>query len=206
MGNKQLTATRVKDDTRRNILDKALCIIQTDGCDALSMRKLADQIDYTAPMIYEYFKNKEGIYQELARRGYLQLTEQIKLAKQNHLDAESQMMAMWIAYWDFAWAHQTFYRLMYGVNVACCAGSVQMPEAGFVAAQMLPVIRQMYGSNPVSDKEVQVKYFTYWSVIHGLIAINLIQRNISDAMDQQILVEAIRGITQNIKTEVQPRY
>ena len=41
--------------TKQAILDAALEIISEDGPNALSMRNLADRIDYSAAGIYEYF-------------------------------------------------------------------------------------------------------------------------------------------------------
>jgi len=52
MGSKERIA-RLKEDTRSNILDAALDIVKEDGWQALSMRKIADKIEYTAPIIYE---------------------------------------------------------------------------------------------------------------------------------------------------------
>ncbi len=46
---------RLKEETRVNILDAALQIVKEDGWQALSMRKISDVIEYTAPIIYEYF-------------------------------------------------------------------------------------------------------------------------------------------------------
>jgi hypothetical protein len=52
---------RLKDETRANILEASLDIVKEEGWAALSMRKIADKIEYTAPIIYEYFENKEAI-------------------------------------------------------------------------------------------------------------------------------------------------
>ena len=49
---------RLKEDTRMNILKAALQIVKEEGWPALSMRKIADVIEYTAPIIYEYFSNR----------------------------------------------------------------------------------------------------------------------------------------------------
>ena len=43
----------MKEQTRVNILDAAYDIVKDEGWQALSMRKIADKIEYTAPIIYE---------------------------------------------------------------------------------------------------------------------------------------------------------
>src|ERR1700761_5028468 len=72
---------RLKDETRINILEASLQIVKEEGWQALSMRKIADAIEYTAPIIYEYFSNKEAILLELTKKGFSILTAQIKKAK-----------------------------------------------------------------------------------------------------------------------------
>ena len=73
---------RLKEETRINILDASLKIVKEEGWAALSMRKIADVIEYTAPIIYEYFSNKEAILLELTRKGFLILARDMKAAKE----------------------------------------------------------------------------------------------------------------------------
>src|SRR6187431_2947649 len=93
---------RLKDDTRNNILEASIDIVKEEGWQALSMRKIADEIEYTAPIIYEYFSNKEAILSELNKKGYLLLMEEITAAKNAHELPAEQLEAIWMAYWNFA--------------------------------------------------------------------------------------------------------
>ena len=119
MGSKE-RIQRLKDENRTNILDAALQIVKEEGWQALSMRKIADIIEYTAPMIYEYFANKDAILMELANQGYLLLAKKVKQAKSTETDLEKQLEAMWFSYWDFAFEERELYQLMFGVGTACC--------------------------------------------------------------------------------------
>lgn len=69
---------RLKDENRSNILEASLQIVKEEGWQSLSMRKIADIIEYTAPMIYEYFANKDAILTELANQGYRLLAQKVK--------------------------------------------------------------------------------------------------------------------------------
>lgn len=197
MGSKE-RILRQKDDTRRKILDAALDMIKCDGCDALSMRKLADHIEYTAPAIYEYFENKEALYIELARKGHLKLAAMVKVAKEAHSEALEQMEAMWLAYWNFAGTYKELYQLMFSVGTGCSPVENRIAEAIVFPQMVSEVIRALYLPREVRDEEVQRKYYTYWSVIHGLIAINMIQLTHDENMNRRILQDAIRGIAASI--------
>src|ERR1700710_1815449 len=120
---------RLKDETRINILEASLEIVKEEGWPALSMRKIADKIEYTAPIIYEYFSNKEAILMELTRKGFLILASDMKAAKEKHRLPVKQLEAMWLAYWNFAFAEKELYQVMYGVETSCCEMAKKMPES-----------------------------------------------------------------------------
>ncbi|UOE52068.1 TetR/AcrR family transcriptional regulator [Mucilaginibacter sp. SMC90] len=193
MGSKE-RILRQKDDTRRRILDAALDMIKCEGCDSLSMRKLADNIEYTAPAIYEYFESKDALYVELARMGHLKLAAMVKIAKDAHTGAVEQMEAMWLAYWSFAITYKELYQLMFAVGTGCCPVENQISEAKAFPQMVSDVIRMLYLPHEANDEEVQKKYYTYWAIIHGLIAINMIQLTHDEKMNQEILIDAIKGI------------
>lgn len=191
---------RLKDETRTKILDAALSIAQFEGWQAVSLRKIANQIEYTAPIIYEYFSNKEGILTELTRRGYMMLAKDIRQARDKYEKPEHKMEAMWIAYWNFAFSCKEFYRLMYGVDMICCKDDSSMPEAESLYAILGGVIESLFEKGPVSAHDICKKYYAYWSTIHGLVSINLVRpsEKITDDLNQEILKDAISAITMSI--------
>jgi len=197
MGSKE-RIQRLKDDTRLNILEAALQIVKEEGWQSLSMRKIADVIEYTAPIIYEYFANKEGILLELTRKGYMLLGQDIQKAKSEHRLPEKQIEAMWIAYWNFAFQNKELYKLMFGVEMNCCELKKAMPEAEFTTGMFNDVISELIDKEKLNEELLCRKYYTYWSIVHGLISINLVQKGTNDAMNQHILSDAINGITRFI--------
>ncbi|AWG26769.1 TetR/AcrR family transcriptional regulator [Flavobacterium kingsejongi] len=187
---------RQKEETKKNILIAACQIVKTDGWQGLSMRKIADKIEYTAPIIYEYFSNKEAILQEMTKMGFVSLTKYIQEAKNSAENSADQLEAMWMAYWNFAFADKEMYQVMFGVEVSCCMERV--PEAEAPLLLFTSVIREvMKGQNP-SDESVKQKYFTFFAVIHGLISINIVGNGLSDNINNQILKDAIGGIIRSL--------
>ncbi|MCX2486564.1 TetR/AcrR family transcriptional regulator [Pedobacter sp. MR2016-24] len=197
MGSKE-RIQRIKEETRVNILDAALQIVMEDGWQALSMRKIADKIEYTAPIIYEYFANKEGILLELTRKGNLLLLQDLKKARETNDTPEKQLTAMWIAYWDFAFANTQLYQLMFGVDCMCCEMVKALPEAEAARKLIWETIAEVMKDTPPAEELVCRKYYTFWSIIHGLISINLVRRGTNDEMNQHILKDAINGIINSI--------
>jgi len=189
---------RLKDETRINILEASLEIVKEEGWPALSMRKIADKIEYTAPIIYEYFSNKDAILMELTRKGFLILARDMRDAREKHMLPAAKLEAMWLAYWHFAFAESELYQVMFGVDVNCCELSEIMPEAEVPYLLVSEVIEEIMADKKPTEDEVCVKYYTFWSVIHGLISINMVRRRTSDDITREVLKTAISGIIRSL--------
>ncbi|HEY4322946.1 MAG TPA: TetR/AcrR family transcriptional regulator [Mucilaginibacter sp.] len=190
---------RMKEETRINILDASLQIVKEEGWQALSMRKIADVIEYTAPIIYEYFSNKDAIILELTRKGYLILSRDMQEAKDKHRLPAKQLEAMWLAYWNFAFENKELYQAMFGVTTSCSCELVNtLPEAEKPWDLISGVIGELMGIDDMDSEVICTKYYTFWSVVHGLISINLLSRGNSDEVNRQVLKDAIGGLIRSI--------
>lgn len=190
---------RVKDETRKNILESALRIGREEGWQALSMRKIADSIEYTPPVIYEYFANKEALMEELTKQGYLMLAKDMKAARDKHRLPEKQLEDMWLTYWNFAFAEKELYQLMFGIEVNCCVWDKSIPEAEIPANMIWDVIGELMGMENPPEELICKRYYTFWSVVHGLISINLVRQGVPDGINEEVLKDAIAGIIRSIK-------
>lgn len=196
MGSKE-RILRQKEETRSNILKAAREIVKEEGWQGLSMRKIADKIEYTAPIIYEYFSNKEAILQELTCKGFGILTKDLEASKAESEDPAEQLEGMWLAYWNFALKNKEMYQLMYGVEMTCCAQRNTETDAPYTLISN--VIAELMGEENPKPEVIKQKYFTFFSVIHGLISINIVGNGLSDEINKQILKDAISGIIRYIK-------
>ena len=190
---------RLKDETRTNILEASIDIVKEEGWSALSMRKIADKIEYTAPVIYEYFTNKDAILIELTRQGYVKLAKLMEEAKNRHTDPAAQLEAMWLAYWHFAFAEKELYQVMYGVEVNCCAMENSCTEINKPASMLWDKIEEIIPEEKRTEEYVDTKYYTFWSVVHGLISINMTRQQTPDGINKQVLQDAISGIINSMR-------
>src|SRR5579863_3384744 len=72
---------RQKEEVRASILETAWEMIVTDGWPSFSIRKVADAIEYSVPVIYSHFENKDAILLEFNRKGFQLLAEALANAK-----------------------------------------------------------------------------------------------------------------------------
>ena len=85
---------REKEKVRTAILSTAWELVKADGWQSLSIRKIADAIEYSIPVIYDHFENKEAILYEIGNEGFRLLSKKIGSAKEKHNDPVDQLKAM----------------------------------------------------------------------------------------------------------------
>jgi len=191
---------RLKEEVRCRILEASWKIVQEEGWHALSMRKIADAIEYTAPIIYGYFENKEAILREFTRRGYRLLSLKVQEERDKHTDPGQQLEAMWLAYWDFAFEQQAYYQLMYGVDVDCCQLEKMIPEAETASELLDASLNELIAQGNKPDEDPCRRFYTFWAVVHGLISLNIVRKGtLSLEANRSILRDAINAIITDIK-------
>lgn len=186
---------RLREESRISILQAALSIARAHGWQAVSMRKIAEMIAHTPPVIYDYFLNKDAILMDLAKMGFVQLGGQLQKAQQEQNLPEKQLESMWMAYWDYAFAEKELYRLMFGVGTPACCDYSNMPEADALADLFENVIRQIQPTDQLSDEQVSIAYTSMWASVHGLISLNLVYKPKAGDFNQQALLNAVRNLT-----------
>ena len=84
---------REKENMRISILEAATKIIIEEGYDNLSMRRLADAIEYTPTTIYSYYKDKAQIVDDIVFNIYMEILSNIKktLEDNENLSADKQL-------------------------------------------------------------------------------------------------------------------
>jgi len=74
---KEAKKEREREEMRNIILQAASRIITDEGIEKLSVRKIAQSIEYSTGIIYHYFQGKEDIVSQLLQKGYQQMVSGI---------------------------------------------------------------------------------------------------------------------------------
>lgn len=196
---------RQKEEVRASILETAWNLILTEGWQSFSIRKVADAIEYSVPVIYSHFENKDAILLEFNRKGFQLLAETMGRAKAGEPDPANQIRAMGRAYWNFAFENKEYYQLMFGLGIPTCETAARIPAMGLFAETIMGSIICMVpqGTKPAFDP--WLKYQSFWSMLHGLVSINMTSltrpetsQGNHESLPQQVLEDVmcsfIRGI------------
>jgi AcrR family transcriptional regulator len=190
---------RQRDEVRASILATAWQIVREEGWQALSIRKIADAIEYSVPVIYDHFANKEAILLEFGKDGFRSLAKKISQAKLKSDDPAEQLHGMADAYWNFAFRNKEYYQVMFGLGMVCTQMEKCMSEKSDFRDLIMEPIVTLLTKNGNTDAVACLKYHTFWSVLHGLISIKMMgNSDVSEELNKLVLDDAINGFIKNL--------
>jgi len=173
---------RRHEKTRQSILDAARKIIATEGTEALSMRAIAQRIDYSPAGLYEYFDSKEEIIGAVCQQGHLRLTEYMQRADP-HLPPDALLLQLGLAYIDFAVRNPDFFLLMFtNLNTGVAPGTtpdqamMDMQQEGSSFPLLLRAIQRGVDEGVFKAKPgygVFEMAFTTWAMVHGIAMLRI---------------------------------
>jgi AcrR family transcriptional regulator len=190
---------RQKEEVKANILATAWQIVKEDGWESVSIRKIADAIEYSAPVIYDHFQNKEAILWEFAKEGFRMLSKKIQQAKEKSDGPEEQLKTIADAYWNFAFKNKEYYQLMFGLGMPGCEIEKCFPERVDFRNLVMKPITAIISKSKNPEANPCLKYYTFWSILHGLISIKSMRnQNASDEINKLVMDDAIAGFIKNL--------
>lgn len=107
---------RERADLRDRILETAVAVLEAEGVGALTMRRVAADMEYTAPVIYQHFANKDALLQEIVAHGHRAMVTELEHALEQP-DIDRRMPEAAVAYVRFAGRHAHLYAAMNGTVV-----------------------------------------------------------------------------------------
>lgn len=167
---------RQKEEVRASILEAAWEMVLAEGWQALSIRKIADAIEYSVPVIYSHFENKDAILLEFNKKGFQLLADALKEAKAGLENPAEQIRAMGRAYWNFAFTNPQYYQLMFGLGIPSCDVVRKIPAMAEFSAAIMDSIAAMVPKDRQIPFNPFLKYQSFWSMLHGLVSINWIAK------------------------------
>jgi AcrR family transcriptional regulator len=189
---------RQKEEVRSAILTTAWQMVKSEGWQSLSIRKIAGAIEYSVPVIYDHFENKEAILFEFVKEGFRLLSKKLQAAKDKASTPEEQIQGMADAYWNFALKNKEHYQLMFSVGMASCESEKCLPEKAEFRNLMMEPIQTLLLKNK-NNAGACMKYHTLWSVMHGLISIKMTgSSDVLDGLNKMVLDDAITGFIRNL--------
>lgn len=184
---------RQQEEIRQQIIAESWHIIDEEGWHALSIRRIADAIEYSVPVIYKHFENKEAIQEYFIKDGFEKLTSEMQTAERAASTNVERIREIAYSYWRFAAMKTSHYRIMFSLGIPHCETVNSVAEMKQMSDIMRKAIEDLSNDHQLENVDLYLKLKTFWSTLHGFISIELLSNSVIPAEPTPMFVDAIES-------------
>jgi AcrR family transcriptional regulator len=104
---------KAKENLRQEIFDAASELFAKEGVANVSMRKIAEKIDYSPTTIYLYFKDKTTLLHQICEETFAKLAAEVEKIKDTSDDPLEILRGGMRAYIEFGLKHPNHYEVVF---------------------------------------------------------------------------------------------
>ena len=194
---------REREAVTAAILDAARELFIAEGYQSVSIRKIAEKIEYSPAAIYGYFPSKDDIFYALAEEGFRMLLDRAQ--EPPGPDPLEDVRRAFLSFYEFSKDHPEHYALMF-VDRSVPRISRDWERFGFVhemQGEVAAMIQRAIDAGifpPGTDAAAAVLVLV--AAVHGAAAMRLCERlahsESGDALARDTLEAAIAGLRAGI--------
>lgn len=166
---------REKQELRQEILDTARKMFAAEGYEAVTMRRIAEAIEYSPTAIYLYFRDKEELINELCHSDFRKLAKEFQKIAQIP-DPVERLKTTGLSYIEFGLAYPNHYRLMFMTPhpkptdaMKADKGNPEQDAYAFLKSVVGECIAAGRFRDAYSDVEGVSQML--WASVHGLVSL-----------------------------------
>lgn len=111
---------REKHYVRSMIMKIVNQIVSEEGWGGVTIRKIADEIEYSPPIIYEHFDSKDAILFELTKEAMEKLLKAVTKELESIQDSHEAICQITRTYYDFCIANRGYAKAILGLDGIPC--------------------------------------------------------------------------------------
>lgn len=161
---------RAKENNRTLILDAAMRVLESEGASALTIRRVAGDVEYTAPVVYQHFAGKDALLLALIVIGFEELRTDLTRSVANAPEGDRLLLGA-RAYMDFAKRRPALYLLM---NDDAVDSEERARAAGEVITLTQGYLEEWAVANKVELGNANETNEIVWGTLHGLAVLGRI--------------------------------
>ncbi|GAB2626922.1 TetR family transcriptional regulator [Paractinoplanes abujensis] len=186
---------RERAGTRDRIVEAALTVLENEGAAALTIRRIAADVEYTAPIVYQHFAGKDALVRELVGHGYrLMMADLSRLPDEPDMDRRVLRIAR--AYVRFATEHPHLYQAMNDATVGADARrQAAAPAIGLVQELLTDWSRAHGVALAAPDEACEI----VWGALYGIASLGSLD-SLSPDRTERLAEQALTAILQGWRT------
>jgi AcrR family transcriptional regulator len=174
MGVKERKA-RQKKFLRQEILDAASELFVKEGYEQVSMRRIADKIEYSPTTIYLYFKDKSELLEQVCHEAFSRLSVLLQRILDQSADPVERLRKGLLAYVYFGLEHPHQYRAAFMMPKPEDFNKLKYIRPDSPGMQAFDFLRRSVQDGKASGKlhitDVELASQTLWCGVHGVTSL-----------------------------------
>jgi AcrR family transcriptional regulator len=181
---------REKVEMRQLIVDAAIKMYLEEGYEKLTLRSIAQRIEYSVGTIYLYFKDKDELFHAMHEWAFDRLYKEFDALRsiENPLERLENISRVYI---KFAFDNPELYDLMFILHEPMCAhqNMDEWPCGQKTYLALRETVEECFEKGFLKGENADVMSFMFWSSIHGMLALNMRNRlRMYEGMDLKFLI------------------
>ncbi len=181
MGTQERRA-REREEIRTKIIDAAREMFASEGYDAVTMRRIADEIEYSPTAIYFHFKDKDALIHEICDVDFGKLAHEFG-GIATIADPIERLRRTGQAYAEFGIRNPNHYRLMFmtphppysPADSRLQKGNPEEDAYAFLCQIIIEATEQGRLRRDLKDPDLVCQ--TVWAAVHGVISLQIAKQN-----------------------------
>ena len=168
---------RDRNDKRELILQSAHQLFLDKGFDHISIRNIAEAIEYSPATIYLYFKDKNEIFHSLHAQAFKKFNSYLAqvMTVSSPID---RLIKLGEKYIEFTFAHPKYYSIMFIMEAPMNSdeNSEEWQEGAKAHAFLEGIVKECKQQGHFKGLDTKILSFTIWSYMHGMCSLALRNR------------------------------
>lgn len=166
---------REQEDLRQIILDAASELFAKEGCESVSMRKIAEKIEYSPTTIYLYFKDKNDLLNQICEETFGNLIKDWQKIENKTDEPIVSLRKAMRAYVEFGLKFPNHYEVTFINPIADYLGEDEHPFEGSMGQKAFEtmsfqVVKSMEAGQLKQDDVAKVSQII-WALGHGIVSL-----------------------------------
>jgi AcrR family transcriptional regulator len=166
--------TRQKLSLRQEILDAARELFVRDGYENVTMRRIAERIEYSPTTIYLHFKDKDELLHEICEEMFRELADQLEAVSAAETDPVEGLKKGLRTYIEYGIRHPQHYRVTFMMPADYPIPAEEYPrssQGGRAFTTLVTAVGKCIAAGRFAETEIMLASQILWAGVHGLTSL-----------------------------------
>jgi len=189
---------REREEVRLALIESARAVLNAEGYEGLTIRRVAERAEYGLGTVYSYFADKDDLLYALVRDDFHRLTERLRAVRETHTGVAA-VREMLLSYVRMGLEQPRSYEIMFMRRPKLASRNVEDEHEDHAYTVFRRCIVACIEAGTLRRDDPDVLAQMLWASVHGLVSLTITLRDVpwSDpaTLAETLVATALRGLS-----------